>query len=91
MRVGPLGCDTWESPHRNGAKGTALSEKARGCDRGQALCVSNECPQGLWCQRGVCQGNGTLHKGTQTNMALPPFPSPEKESAGEGDAGGWGV
>lgn len=87
VRVGPRGRDTWESPHRNGATGPALSGKARGCDTGQRC----GCPTGVLrasgASEGVCQGNSTPHKGMQTKMASLPLPCPGKEGVGEEDGG----
>lgn len=92
MCLGPLGRDTWESPHHYGVIGISLSENARGCDRGQR----RGCRMSVLRASGpkeACQGNSTLHKGTQTKMASLPLPSPRKErgrvSGKRTQADGW--
>lgn len=92
MHVGPLGRHTWESPHHYGAIGTALSEKARGCDRGQRCGCRRNVLRASGAREGVCQGNGTLHEGKQTKMASPsPLPpqvlGKRREGVGEEDTG----
>lgn len=82
MRVGPLGCDAWESPHHYGATGTAPSEKARGCDRGQRCGCRMSILRASGAGGGLCQGNSTLHEGMQVKMASLPLPSPGKEKGG---------